>query len=299
MTAWYEPDSFLTRAFGPHLSTILITLLITLTLPLLVHAYLYRTRAPASLPTILLLGPSNAGKTALLTHLETGSTRKTHTSQTPLQVSLVLPEDTTAGSNQYRSVNDPSVLQNRKFQVLDTPGHGKLRHYALSSLASPSQLKGIIFLVDSADLSSGSSGLAETAEYLHDVLLPLQKVYTSSKTSKVGRETPVLIAANKADLFTALPPSLVQRTLEAEITKVRETKSKGLKDSGVGMGEADGEGEGDEEREWLGEFGVKDFKFGMMEEVNVRVEVRGGNVVAPEGKRVDVSGWWEWIGAQL
>ena len=71
-------------------------------------------------------------------------------------------------------------------------------------------------MVDAADLSSSAEGdsnegLRQSAEYLHDLLLLLQTRSTKSKSSKAPKELPVLVAANKLDLFTALPAPLVKR----------------------------------------------------------------------------------------
>lgn len=237
----------------------------------------------------------------ILQKLERGNPSPTHTSQAPLSVEITLPSDTAAASNKYRSTSDPTAQKNSRFLLIDTPGHGKLRHFASAQLVAPQNLKGIIYLVDAANLSSdsagvsgsSSSGLTEAAEYLHDILLALQKRYTNAKTSKGPRETPVLIAANKMDLFTALPAPLVKAALEAEITRVRDTRAKGLLDSGIGMDE-----DGDrEERDWLGDGGEGKFTFKQMEEVNVVVEVKGGNVVGGQGG--EVGEWWEWISRQL
>lgn len=66
--AWYDQDSWLTAAFSPNLTTIFITLIVALGLPIIVHAFLYRKAAAASqLPTFLLVGPSGGGKTAFTT----------------------------------------------------------------------------------------------------------------------------------------------------------------------------------------------------------------------------------------
>jgi signal recognition particle receptor subunit beta len=180
----------------------------------------------------------------------------------------------------------------KKFLLIDTPGHGKLRHHALENITNPQNLKGLIFLVDAATLSAGDEGLRQTADYLHDVLLLLQKRVTRSKAAKALKEIPVLIAANKMDLFTALPAALAKSSLEAEITKVRTSRSKGLLDSGIGMGDAE-----DEKDDWLGEMGSTEFKFSQMEEFDVSVEVSGGNVVGGEGPTVDK--WWKWISERL
>lgn len=195
----------------------------------------------------------------------------------------------------------------KPFLLVDTPGHGKLRHHALDSLVRPQNLKGIVFLVDAADPgassatgTAGDAGLREAAEYLHDVLLLLQKraMTMAAAGGKAARaaaaEMPVLVAANKLDLFTALPATLVKGVLEAEITKVRGSRAKGLLDSGIGMGDA---GEVGEERDWLGDGGEGKFEFSQMEEVNVSVTVAGGSVAGAEG--ADVAKWWEWIGRQL
>ena len=95
-------------------------------------------------------------------------------------------------------------------------------------------------MVDAADLSSSSSvdgtdSLRLTAEYLHDILLLLQ-TRSSKLGAKDGKGLPLLLAANKLDLFTALPAALVKSALEKEITKVRDSRSKGLLDSGGGYG---------------------------------------------------------------
>jgi len=209
---------------------------------------------------------------------------------------VYLPSNTRASSSQYRSENDPTLKQDKPLQLIDTPGHGKLRHYAREYLQTPpSGLKGIIFVVDAANVSSDSSSsaneaLQDAAEYLHDILLMLQKRYTSAKTSKGPKELPVLVAANKLDLFTALPAPLLKGKLEQEISRVRDARAKGL--MAAGMGEEDSE-----ERDWLGEGGENKFEFRMMEEVNCPVKVVGGNVLGAEGS--DVEGWWGWIAGWL
>lgn len=112
----------------------------------------------------------------------------------------------------------------------------------------------------------------------------------SAGKSRGFKEIPVLIAANKGDLFTALPVSLVKRNLEAEITKVRVSRSKGLLDSGTKL-------DNEDKDDWLGEVGSTDFKFAQMEEFDVTIEVVGGNVLGADGSNVEK--WWEWIAERL
>lgn len=226
--------------------------------------------------------------------MERGQYATTHTSQASLAVECDLPVGTTAGSDKYRSINDPTNLAHKKFFLIDSPGHGKLRNFAREEITKPQNLKGIIFVVDAASLSVGDEGLRQAAEYLHDTLLLLQKRTALAKTSKIPKDFPVLVAANKMDLFTALPAALVNTTLESEITKIRNSKSRGLLDSGIGM---DGEADSEEEVDWLGEMGSEAFKFTQLEEFSIAVEVLGGNVAG--GDESHVEKWWGWIADQL
>jgi signal recognition particle receptor subunit beta len=199
-----------------------------------------------------------------------------------------------AASSRYRSVHDPTSNTTKKFLLVDTPGHGKLRHHALASLTKPQNLKGLIFVVDAANLTAGSPGLREAAEYLHDLLLLVQKRAASTLEKGGLKGLPVLIAANKLDLFTALPAGMVKRALEAEISEVRASRARGLQDSGVGMDDLGG----DPEKEWLGSGGEGAFDFVQLsEECDVVVTVEGGVAAAIDGD--DVKSWWQWIGECL
>ncbi|KAL9137170.1 MAG: hypothetical protein Q9175_001627 [Cornicularia normoerica] len=292
--AWTNSQSWASSLMGPTPMAIGIAILLVLSIPLFLHLMIYRSTSSTTLPSFLLVGSSGAGKTALLTLFERGQHAETRTSQVPLSVEVSFPVSTKAASSKYRSVNDPSNQVHKKFLLADTPGHGKLRHHAFNSVIKPQNLKGIIFMVDAADISMGNSGtgneaLRQAAEYLHDMLLLLQKRATSSRTSKAPKELPVLIAANKLDLFTALPAPLVKMALESEISNVRRSRTKGLLDSGIGMNDLDI----GEEKEWLGDGGDGKFEFSQMDGVKVAVSVTGGNVLGADGP--DVEQWWNWI----
>ncbi|KAL9043693.1 MAG: hypothetical protein Q9214_003127 [Letrouitia sp. 1 TL-2023] len=283
-------------AFMPQPSplSLLVAVFVILSIPLVLHTIVYRHTSD-TLPTFLLVGPSGVGKTSLVTLLERGHPSATHTSQAPLTVEISLPVKTPLASSRYRSAHDPTWEITKKFLIQDTPGHGKLRYHVTDSLPKPRNLHGIVFMVDAADLSSiggdASEGLRQAAEYLHDVLLTLQKRKTNSKTSTAPNEMPLLVMANKSDLFSALPVPLVKKALETEITKIRSSRGKGLLDSGT----ADVNVE--ENRECLGDGGEGKFEFSQMEEVNVPVKIVGGNVTGPDGS--DVRQLWEWFGSIL
>ena len=221
---------------------------------------------------------------------ERGTPTATHTSQAPQTVTCTLPTGVTVESQKYRASDDPSKKE-RQVQVTDTPGHGKLRQHAYDAITATTSPKGLIFVVDAAAISS-PQGLSEAATYLHDILLVLQKRHTGAKSSKGPAGIPVLIAANKLDLFTALPAQLVKKRLEDEITKIRSTRAKGLLDSAVDM-------EDDEDREWLGEGGEGSFNFGQMKEAEVEVSVLGGNASAKGEEKTQADAWWTWIAQQM
>lgn len=179
------------------------------------------------------------------------------------------------------------------YSIIDTPGHGKLRlEHALSQLGNPA-LRGVIFVVDSSVLdSSDSSASRDTAAYLHDTLLALQQRISGKGSKKPKTALPVLIAANKQDLFTALPAGAVKDRLQSEIERVRVSRSKGL--SAVGQDTDEDEGE-----DVLGGGGEEKFTFKLLEEeYDTKIDVIGGAVKGEEAGK-GVQRWLEWIGGCL
>ena len=198
-----------------------------------------------------------------------------------------------AASSKYRAADDPSLQVQNNLWLVDTPGHAKLRYHALDRMANLHSLTGIIFVVDSASLSHQNGGLREAAEYLHDALLLLQKRLTMSKTLKALKGISVLVAAHKADLFTALPPALVKNALEVEISRIRDSRARGLLDSGTGSDEFNA----GSEKEWLGEGGERNFEFVQMKEFNIEVKIEAGSSTRDNTASAGI--YWEWIGSNL
>lgn len=272
----------------PSATTIIVGALIIVLAPIILHVILSSSKTYTVAPTVLLIGPSNAGKTSLLTLFERGSSgTETHTSQVPQSVELNASTDS-ATKHSFRN-HDATDGTYTKFLLVDTPGHGKLRLVAMEKLTRTDKLKAVVFMVDAAAISE-QDVLAPTAAYLYDVLLTLQKRATSNSKTKVS--IPVLIAANKMDLFTALPSTLVMTNLEAELTRIRASRSKGLLDSGVGTDDIGSE----EQDSWLGEYGSSKFTFSQLQEFDIDVEVLPGNV-SGDGPGADK--WWWWIAQRV
>lgn len=291
----------------PSLPLLIVAIVVIVGAPVLLHFVLASSNTYTVPPSVLLLGPSSAGKTSLLTLYEQGAgdnappptsgplaPSATHTSQASHSVELLASTDSDSKAS-FRNRDDASGTHT-KFLLVDTPGHGKLREVGWGKLRRLEKLKAVVFVVDAAALGE-QDVLAPTASYLYDVLLHLQKLAGSSSKSSSGSKSknkpvPVLIAANKMDLFTALPATLVKMNLEAELTRIRQSKSKGLLDSGVGIDDVGSE----EQDSWLGEYGSDKFHFKQMQEFDIDVEVLPGNVTG-DGPGVDK--WWWWIAQQV
>lgn len=272
----------------PSLPVILIGIILILGGPILFHLVLSSSSTYTVPPSVLLLGPDNAGKTALLTLFERGAKPSaTHTSQVSHSIELNASTDSVTKAS-FRN-HDDATGTHTKFFLVDTPGHGKLRNVAMGKLARTEKTKAVVFLVDAAALGEQEI-LAPTAAYLYDVLLFLQKKATSKGKDKAS--IPVLIAANKMDLFTALPATMVKTHLETELTRIRASRSKGLLDSGVGIDDV-----GSEEQDgWLGEYGSEKFTFQQMGEFDIDVEVLAGSVLTEEP---GADKWWWWIAQRI
>ncbi|KAI3399889.1 hypothetical protein diail_5400 [Diaporthe ilicicola] len=286
-------NHFVGLIMTPSAPVFIIGGLIVLLVPILMHLWVTKSTTYTVLPSVLLTGPSGAGKTSLHTLLERrASPSETHTSQTWSAIELAVSED---GASSFREDLDATGATATKFLLVDTPGHGKLRHYARGRLTGEgtqsARLRAVVFVVDAAAVSEPDV-LADTASYLYEVLLALQRRMGSTRTSKAPYAIPVLVAANKTDLFTALPARLVRTNLEKELGRIRSARSKGLLDSGAG---GDGAG-GDDADDWLGEYGSAEFKFDQMREFDTEVDVVSGNIIG-DGPGADA--WWSWIGSRI
>lgn len=234
--------------------------------------------------------------------------RKTHTSEKNSIVQIKFPAKTPKSSDKPRSASKLGELKEWvKLHIYDTPGHGKLRNSEslslLSTLLSGSKkknfrkLRGVIFMVDSAALGTDNDALLDAARYLHDCLLVLQRRgYRDERILDLKKMPfiPVLLAANKQDLFTALPPTAVREKIQDEIEKIKKSRKSGLSDADVNP-----LAEHKNTEEVLGRDYDEVFSFKVLgENTGIKVDVSGG-AVNDDDNRSGLKHWESWIGQCL
>ncbi|KAK6501625.1 hypothetical protein TWF481_009460 [Arthrobotrys musiformis] len=268
--------------FPVSLPILVISLLAVIIIPIVLGKLLASGSKSGPSSVILLAGPRDAGKTSLLLYLQEKTLVPTQTSTTPATIKL------------SPSVLSPTDSQDegtstKPFHIRDTPGHSKLRNTAINTIVQPTEsCIGVVYVIDSAVLSI-QARVTETAEYLYDLLLAIQKRYaTLSETSTSAESVPLLIACNKNDLFTALPSAKISNLLQAELSRMKETKRKGLLNAGAGEND-------DEDLDFvLGDAASDQITWEGLKEFGVDVSVQSGSV---KGGAVD--GWTSWMSACL
>eukprot|EP00123_Amoebidium_parasiticum_P000944 comp11894_c0_seq1/m.6541 comp11894_c0_seq1/g.6541 ORF comp11894_c0_seq1/g.6541 comp11894_c0_seq1/m.6541 type:complete len:251 (-) comp11894_c0_seq1:236-988(-) len=158
--------------------------------------FLVGGKAQARGNSVIFTGLQGAGKTVLFTQLRDGRVLPTYTTQTANQGLIRLSEET----------EDLKTLP-----VIDIPGHSRLHHDALNKWAPAA--RAVVFVVDSSTLRAR---ILDVAGCLYDVLT--QNVMHT-------RRVPVLVLCNKQDIMTSLEPQQIREALEAEMDKVRRTRT--------------------------------------------------------------------------
>lgn len=189
---------------------------------------------------ILIVGPSDAGKTVLFSQL---------VHQKPIETFTSMIEN--VGQYSGRAYADGDISNNaglkQTLNIYDLPGHDRLRYSALEKRKE--EAKAIIYVIDASTIKQK---LRDSAEFLFNVL---RDPYLNLA------HTPVLVVCNKQDLgIQAKGAGVIERELAKEIGLLRVTKSRLLEDS---AGIADGN-----MKVYLGKEG-KDFEFS-----DLRAEVK-------------------------
>jgi len=194
------------------------TLALSLLLPLLLLAVFFLSRRGGSRGTkIILLGPSNSGKTSIQLRLRFGRVSPTVTSMQSTTATVALKAD--------------NGRAGRSVQLTDAPGSGRLRGHLMS------ELPGTAAFVCVLDGTSMAAHAKEAAQLLYDVL-------THEAIERAP--PPLLIAVNKSDMPGASAPAAARKLLEAEVSRVRlarttmqDTSERTRQRRGIAAGSAD------------------------------------------------------------
>ena len=183
--------------------------------------------APAR-PTVLLLGPTNSGKTALFNTLSATASDNDKTT-------TIKPTYT---SQDYNVTDYRPTITGAKLRLVDVPGHPKVHNAALEAAGRREgrmKVRGVVFVIDAATLEKAAASVAR------------ELVDAVAVARKKDDNVPVLVCGNKMDLFTAVDAHQVKTVLEKEIqafsvSRTRNTRIEGMseRDDGVAAGSDDG-----------------------------------------------------------
>ncbi|KAJ3930058.1 MAG: signal recognition particle receptor beta subunit-domain-containing protein [Lentinula lateritia] len=187
--------------------TLILASLFVAIISIAIFIFVSRRKSRAKRNLVVLIGPSNSGKTAIFSSLVYGHAVPTITSMQANSSFLDLP-----------GKRDP-------IQIVDVPGHPRLRDQFKDFLSSA---KALAFVVDA---NTASRNTAVVAEHLHTVLDAIMAIPPSQPLPTL------LILAHKCDLIktsslsadtSALAVTRVQTILERELERRKLSQSGGM-----------------------------------------------------------------------
>jgi signal recognition particle receptor subunit beta len=180
---------------------------------LIVTIYLNKRRSSSKGNSLLLVGPSDGGKTTILSQLA---------------YNRILPTQTSMQTN----ASVMTLSSNKSIRVIDVPGHPRLRYQFHDHL---SDAKGVGLVVDTNSVSRNAPAVAE---HLHHILHALTSLPPSQS------QPSLLILAHKSDLLkigssshanaATLAANRVKTILERELEKRRFSQSGSFNIEGLG-----------------------------------------------------------------
>ncbi|KAF8343954.1 signal recognition particle receptor beta subunit-domain-containing protein [Cantharellus anzutake] len=178
---------------------------------------------------LLLVGPPDAGKTAITSFLTFKQALPTHTS---LQV-----------NETQATFSSSSTPKDRAFRIIDVPGHPRIRSQFSNYLGDA---RGIIFVVDTSNLARSGPAVAE---HLHIIMHALTSLPPTTHVPSL------VILSHKSDLISVPTSSSRSKIATDRVRSIleRELEKRRLQSvSGVGVGSL---GDGTEKSAMSGEMG--------------------------------------------
>ncbi|KAJ3744914.1 P-loop containing nucleoside triphosphate hydrolase protein [Lentinula detonsa] len=254
--------------------TLILASLFVAVISVAIFIFVSRRKGQSKRNLLLLLGPSDSGKTSIFSSLVYGHVVQTNTSMQANSSFLNI-----------QGKRDP-------IQIVDVPGHPRLRDQFKDSLSSA---KALAFVVDA---NTASRNAAVIAEHLHSVLDAIMAIPPSQPLPTL------LILAHKCDLIkassssadtSALAVTRVQTILERELERRRSSQSGGMGVEALGdenndekpnMGGLDCSGPG-------GTFRFENWEGG--EVVFLGTSVKGSEVADEKSVKGSIAPLMDWI----
>ncbi|KAF8557282.1 hypothetical protein OG21DRAFT_1505501 [Imleria badia] len=168
---------------------------------------------------LLLVGPPDSGKTAILSNLAYHQTLPSHTSLQTNSVQMTLSATKT-------------------LRVIDVPGHPRIRDQFREHLKDA---QAVAFVVDCSTISRNGSVVAEHLHYVLHAITSLPPTQSTPTLLILAHKTDLLKVGASSNSTSEVAITRVRTILERELEKRRASQS-----GGVGMESLGAEGEGTE-----------------------------------------------------
>ncbi|KAG1756615.1 signal recognition particle receptor beta subunit-domain-containing protein [Suillus paluster] len=190
----------------------LLLLSLVLVVGLLIVITFSRRKARFRGNALLLVGPQDSGKTAIISTLAYNQTLPSHTS---LQVNTSLVPLSPA----------------RFLPVVDIPGHPRIRDQFQEHLVNA---RAVAFVVDASTISRNGTTVAEHLHYVLHAITSLPPSHLAPSLLILAHKCDLMKTAASSGSSTDVAISRVRTILERELEKRREAQSSGMGVEGLG-----------------------------------------------------------------
>ena len=185
----------------PILNTIILIIISSIIL-YIIYKILFGRSKSVIRNTIMIIGPSQSGKTTFFYYLIGNENQKTIMSMKP------------------NELNDMKIsFLNNKYDIIDYPGTGYYQEMIINKII---QTKIILLFIDSSDKNS----IVQSAKYIYDIL----------NSDKFDLDTNLVICCNKQDNNFPKTKKIIEDELNKEIENLKIIKQKNNLEDSVNMG---------------------------------------------------------------